>query len=205
MSQQIALIAESENDPIVTEIVNELRRQEIPRVIFARDPRELEEVIKNNFKGFFIFAYPTQNLYKWQSFFSEYLQPFYKIYFYKSFHIQSLMHFRLLDFDFVIAGEARRRDFSDTLEYVCINYWKKIPLSLFGDLPDGMSDLAYNILHLMERSDLKRLTLERMSSKLGISRDCLKQEMRQVFGLNFQQMKALMYEYYRERYSEEAY
>ena len=84
-----------------------------------------------------------------------------------------------------------------------MNYWRKIPLLRLGIERDKFSNLLKKIILTIEKTDINLITIDHLSSKLNVSSDTIRQELKDKLNINYSQLKSSLISYYREHYPDE--
>ena len=200
INQQVVVIGNS-GDPISSEVITVLhhRKDFCIRTIEAQD--DLSIISQNNFKGFIIISLPSGRLKDWaEQFLKNNLRNYFSVYYYDSFFAERLGHSIYLEFDFVIAGEQRKINLSNLLDYLRENYWRKIPYSLLKVENGSMTNVMRRILFSLENQNSEDLTLEKISTKLRVRKSLIRKEIKSITDLNFSDLKKLIFDYYQENY-----
>ena len=202
MIPQVIVISQ-ENEPLIRELIDQLIRHDFTNLNLAQRPNDLAELISNDFKGFIIFCLPPEELAAWMPYIDHNLLSMFKIYFYDSLIEEDLNSSLFLQFDYIIAGENKNGILKQQLDFLKMNYWRKIPLLQLGIEQPQLSKLLKKILLTLEKTDINLITLDHISTRLNVSTDTIRNELKDKLNINYSQLKNSLINYYREHYPDE--
>ena len=199
INQQVVVIG-GPGDLGCAEVITILRTRKDFCIRNIDSPDDLSTLIKNNFRGFVVISMPSSKLSEWSKHLKNGLRNYFSVYYYDSFFAGSLSRSMYLEFDFVIAGKQRRTNLLNLLDYLTKNYWRKIPYSLLKLENGSMTNVMRRILFSFETQNGEVLTLDRISTKLGVHKSSIRQEIKNVIDMNFTDLKKLVFDYYQKNY-----
>jgi hypothetical protein len=202
MGPQVIIIS-SEDEHLLKNLIDELIYHEFASLKLIYDGYKLIEQLSHGFKGFIIFCLPPGKLIHWIPFIRKRLLNYFKIYYYHSLIEENVDTSIYANFDYLIAGETKNGILSHQLSFLKMNYWRKIPLLHLGIQQSQISKLIKKIIYTIEKSDISVMTLEHISSKLNISPEVIRQELKNKLNMHYTELKNSLIDYYRKNYPDE--
>jgi len=202
MSPQVIIIS-NEHEPLLKGLIDELVRHDFTSLKLVYDHDKLSQLLENEFKGFIIFCLSPPDLSRWIPYLKSRLLNYFKIYYYNSLIEAEVDSSMFINFDYLIVGESKNGILSYQLDFLKLNYWRKIPLMYLGIEHSQVSKLLKKIIYTIEKSDINVMTLDHISNKLNISSEIIRQELKNKLNMHYTDLKNSLIDYYRENYPDE--
>ncbi len=197
------IIISRKNEPALQQLLHVLKQQEYecPTIVHAKN--ELKNLETSNFKGFFIFCLPPLEIKEWKQFLEDKLPNFFKIYCYNFLIEHKVDSSIFLNFDFIIAGEEENGALNKQLDFLKLNYWKKIPVTRMGLHNVQRSKLLIRLFRMLERTDINSITLNQISKNLNVSKHRIRKEIMCKLNMHYSDLKIFLIQHYREYYPDD--
>jgi len=187
-----------ENEILLKEIIAELQRNDLYYHILYY-PQEVKQKIDENFKGFFIFCLPPEEVKKWEKEIKSFMNKFFKIFYYHSLITVGFKKELFLQFDFIVVGEKRQKNLSQLLNYLDLNYWRKIPSKIIKGENGEFSPLLQNILFIISTMKDENINIEKIANRLNVKKIDILSEIRKNTGLSFTEFRKHILEYLHQK------
>jgi hypothetical protein len=202
MIPQIIIIS-NEDEPLLKDLIDELVRHDFTSLKRVYDHDNFSHLLDSEFKGFLIFCLSPADLARWMPYLKNRLLNYFKIYYYNSLIEENVDSSMFINFDHLIVGESKNGILSYQLDFLKMNFWRKIPLFHLGIEHSQISKLLKKIIYTIEKSDINVMTLDLISTKLNISSEIIRQELKNKLNMHYSDLKNSLIDYYRENYPDE--
>jgi len=196
------IIISKKNEPTIKHLIHALEDQCIKCEEFIYSKQELQKFDTSDFKGFFIFCLSPSDIKIWLKGLEEKFLNFFKIYSYDYLIEDDIDSSVFLLFDYIIAGEQENGILHRQLEYLKLNYWRKIPISALGFQRVQGSKLIAKLFQVLEKTDIDLTNLDQLSKQLNVSKDSIRIEIKKNLNMHYSQLRDTLLQYYQEYYPE---
>ena len=197
------IIISRKNEPSLQHLMHLLKQLDYECPTIVNTKNKLNDLETGNFKGFFIFCLPPSEIKQWKQFLEDKILNFFKIYCYNFLIEHKIDSSIFLNFDFIIAGEQENGVLNRQLDFLKLNYWKKIPLTRLGLNNVQQSMLLMRLFRILERTDINSISLDQISKKVGVSKERIRREIKNKLNMHYSDLKFSLIQYYREYYPED--
>jgi hypothetical protein len=194
------IIISKKDDPSLNYLLYVLTEHKIEyhNIIYSKS--SLEKIDLANFRGFFIFCIPPSEIKNWLQNLDERFQDFFKIYSYNYFIEDEIDSSVFQKFEFIVAGEQENGILNRRIDFLKSNYWRKIPFSRLGLKRTTGSKLIGKLFHILEETDISITSIDHLSSKLNVSKETLRREIKKNLKIQYPMFRSLLLNYYKEFY-----